>query len=169
MIAVRTPNAWSCLAASFATVLDLSVEKIVDLVGHDGSEILWPDLNEPKKRQSFHIQEMIDVAAQYGYSVTPFEAIPRSRVKGQSSVWNVEMKDGNAYRINRYLEHGRGVLTGVNLNGKPHAVAWDGELIHDPAGQFKDGVWQPYSYEPHLFQLETFWRIARAEQNIFRC
>lgn len=161
MITVRTPNSWSCLAASFATVLNLSVEQIVEYVEHDGSEVLWPHLNDPQKRRSFHIQEMIDVAVRFGYSVTPFEAMPRSRVKGQSSVWNVEMRDGNAYRINKYLGSGKGVLTGLNLIGKPHAVAWDGLKVHDPAGRFMNGEWQPYSYESHLFQLDTFWRVSK--------
>lgn len=155
----KTPNAWSCLAASFATVLNLTVEQICEYVEHDGSEILWPHLPDPQKRRSFHIQEMIDVAARFGRSVTPFEAMPRSRIKGQSSVWNLEYKEGNAYRINKHLESGKGVLTGLNMSGKPHAVVWDGLMIHDPSGQFRGGVWEPCSYQHHLFQLETFWKI----------
>lgn len=169
MIAVRTPNAWSCLAASFATVLNLSVEQIVEYVEHDGSEIIWPHLPDPQKRRSFHIQEMIDVAARFGYSVTPFEALPRAKVYQEDRVYPLEFKAGNAYRINKHLDSAKGVLTGFNLTGKPHAVAWDGQLIHDPAGRYTLDGWQPYSYERHLYQLETFWRIARAEQKMNGC
>lgn len=157
----RTPNPWSCLAAAVATVLEIPVAQLIKEVGHDGFEILWPHLAEPQRHRSFHIQEMIDVALRYGYTVTPIEGRPCSRVRGQSQVFELEFPQGNAYRLNCHLEKGRGVLTGLNLAGKPHAVVWDGSMIWDPAGRYGPNGWEPCSYERHLFQIETFWNFKK--------
>ena len=64
----RTNNAWTCLPASFATVLGLTLEDLLKRIGHDGSEVIWNYLPDPEKRRGFHPQEMIDVAETMGVS-----------------------------------------------------------------------------------------------------
>lgn len=159
----RTPNPWSCLAASFASCLNLTTNELCKLIGHDGSQILWPGLPEPQKRRSFHPQEMIDVALRLGHTVTPIEARPLFQVRGTPERFEVEFPDGVAYRLNEHLNRGSGVLTGLNLASRPHAVVWKDGMIHDPSGRMTSEGWAAYSYELWLFQIETFWMISRAE------
>ena len=44
---LRKPERWMCLPASFAMVLDLPLGDIFREIGHDGSQVVWPDLLEP--------------------------------------------------------------------------------------------------------------------------
>lgn len=156
MFIQRTPNGWSCLAASFATILGCSFKGLILEVGHDGSEIVFPGLPDPYCRRSFHIQEMIDCCDLLNLSVTPFEAQPVSLPSvpepfvGKWNAYKLDF-DGNARRLMNKLENRIGVITGVNLRGAPHAVAWDGQNILDPASGETYGV--------HLFSVQTFWRV----------
>lgn len=147
----RTPNGWSCLPASFATVLSISLDEMLKRVGHDGSEVVFPG-EDPERRRAFHPQEMIDLANSMGVCVTPIEARPTSRPAGFSlSPYEVDLDV--VPRFQRYLERNVGVLTGLNARSRRHAVVWDGESIWDPASGECYGI--------HLFQPEIFWRATR--------
>lgn len=43
----RTINRWTCLPASFGTVLGLTLGEVFRKLGHDGSEVVFPDLPDP--------------------------------------------------------------------------------------------------------------------------
>lgn len=144
----RTTNGWSCLIASVATVLQVSISTLVNELGHDGSEVVFPALVEPYCRRSFHIQEMMDCCEQRGFSLVGFEAMPVSEAHGCH--YELPIPD-HAHRISRYMKHRPGVLTGSNLEGIRHAVAWDGQYVLDPA------TGERYSID--YFNLEVFWRL----------
>jgi len=144
----RTTNGWSCLIASVATVLQVSVSTLVKDVGHDGSDIVFPGLIEPFCRRSFHIQEMMDCCELREFSLVGFEALPVSAASGY--FYELPIQDPEA-RIKRLMKNRVGVLTGRNLQGLRHAVAWDGQLILDPA------TGERYSLD--YFNLEVFWRL----------
>src|SRR5262245_42212493 len=127
------PNRWTCLLTSFAMVLETNIDEIVASVGHDGSEVVWPNLPEPECRRSFHIQEMIDFAWEQGYAVTQFQAQPVMRPDPNESLVYVQYTNPQA-RVRRILQDRRAVLTGL-AGGRRHAVAWDGKFILDPNGQ----------------------------------
>lgn len=148
---VRTNNGWSCLAASFATVLKISMGELLAHVGHDGSEVVFPTLGDPERRRSFHPQEMIDVCGCYGFAVTPIEARPTSQPLGAETLYQVPLD--TVPRFQRYLEDSVGVLTGLNLRNRPHAVAWCGDYFLDPATGQSHGI--------HMFQPSTLWVISR--------
>ena len=57
-------------------VLDMPLADIFDEIGHDGSQIIWPDLPEPMCRRGFHPQELIDVCLARGYAATRIELSP---------------------------------------------------------------------------------------------
>ena len=45
------PNRWSCMATAFAMALGIEVSKLIDSIGHDGSEIVEANLElEPLRR-----------------------------------------------------------------------------------------------------------------------
>lgn len=152
---LKSPNRWSCLPTSFAMVLGVDLEKLITEIGHDGSEIIFPDLQEPLRRRAFHIQELIDCAIARGIMVTPIEALP---VQGPSASHTFEFaEEQSSQRLTNYLVNYSGVLTGLSQSGNPHAVAWFGidDKIIDP----KDGMPHPLA----AFSIQTFWLCRRLD------
>lgn len=122
---IKQPNNWSCLLTSFSMVFDLHIEQLITELGHDGSEIFWPDLPEPLCRRSFHIQEFILLGYKFGWLVTPFEFRP---VLGVFPGFKThEINIGGEEKIFEIMKGKVGVLT-----SNKHAVAWNGIEVLDP-------------------------------------
>lgn len=152
MILQRSPNRWSCLVSSFAMALGVPVEQLINTVGHDGSEIIWPELPEPSRRRGHHPQEMIYAAANLGFSVTPFEAFPVSLGAVGANPFVVPMSIPVEERMRLVMRGEVGVITGETMQGLAHAVAWNGSNILDPSGR---------EYALEDFRLEMFWRVLK--------
>ncbi len=125
-----------CLLTSTAMVLDKTNEEMIELIGHDGGEIVFPDLPEPSKRQGVHIQEVIDIAIDLGYAVTSIEVSPSSTTDGKNN-FDIKFKESYADRLKWHMHHSIGIITGLGRRW-PHAVAWDGKKILDPQGRTYD-------------------------------
>jgi hypothetical protein len=128
-------------------VLDVPVAEVLELIGHDGSEIVFPKQPEPYCRRSFHLQELIDVCMLKNTSVVPIEFHPVSEANGQHYVLKTY-----SIRAPYYLENYNGVLTGLGRAGTPHAVAWNREKIYDPNGSI-------YSLDD--FSIENFYLLIQ--------
>lgn len=125
-------NSWSCLGVAFAIALDIKYEDLIRKVGHDGSEIIFPNSSDPFNRRAFHIQEMIDIATGLEYSVTEIVRYPLFANPDEDGVYSPKGEWDK--RFNDYLSKtSRGVLAGYNKIGSRHAVAWNGKMIIDPA------------------------------------
>lgn len=112
-------------------VLQQPVEKVIKALGHDGSEILWPEYGDPYCRRGFHPQELIRYAYNLGKQVISFEAQPVS-IGTYDIDKPFEVPIGG---WNEILKMEIGVLVGTMCN-KQHAVVWDGERIVDTDGIF---------------------------------
>ncbi len=132
--------------------LGIPVTMLIKLVGHDGSEIVWPELSEPLRRRGHHVQEMIYVAHQLEFSVTPFEAFPVSLGKAGAEPFTVPMIPQAGERMPRIMDGTTGVVTGENPKRRPHAVAWDGRSLIDPGG---------LDYGIGDFHMETYWLVRK--------
>jgi hypothetical protein len=109
----------------------MPVDMIYERIGHDGSEIIWPHLPEPRCRRAFHIQECIN-AVWPEFAVTPLELCGHLSPDGVS-----------IFEINfRYPELGSwsGVVLGRGGHGFRirHAVAFCANRIYDPNGLIYD-------------------------------
>jgi len=147
------PNRWSCLPTSFAMALDCKVDELIEEIGHDGSEIIYPDASEPLNRRSFHTQELIDCAIKRFHAVVPIEIIPVSCNDVKGELYDVKFQEGNEIRIMKYLNRFDGVIVGRGIrSGLPHAVAWDSIdcAIKDPVGR---------CYRIDDFAVEIFFAI----------
>src|SRR4051812_22249881 len=100
-------------------VLDLPLETIVKILGHDGSEKYWPEYPEPRCRRGFHIQEMIDLCFSLGKSVTPFQAYPTSVSESGSSPRIPKTFWPAFTRMGKVLQY-EGVLEGETLDHQRH-------------------------------------------------
>jgi hypothetical protein len=125
----RSPNHWSCLPCAFTMVTGKPLEELIAKIGHDGSEIIWPELPEPQRRRSFHLQELVDVA----FPTTVIEAEPISQSAEDKQF--TPFKD-HFSRLQNYMKTYDGVIIGM-FGRNPHAAAWDhvNQLIYDPNGQ----------------------------------
>jgi hypothetical protein len=133
---LKKPHPWSCILSAFAMALDKTNEEVSAAIGHDGSEIIFPDLPEPMCRRGFHHQELIHAALLYGYSVTPFELIPALQSTPQAGSPPKVVTIDSAMRRHTFqiLVGGfKGVLTGRGFKCH-HAVAFDHGAIFDPDG-----------------------------------
>lgn len=149
MLLQSSPNAWSCLAASFATVLELPFSELIYRIGHDGSWIPpeWCHLTDPLCRRAFHIQEMIRVAGDFGFAVTPIE--PRPMLSAGPETVEVPIVN-NKFSLTAQV----GVLTGALKDGRRHAVVWNLTTILDPSYLI---------YWPDQMDIDCFWRVDRIE------
>jgi len=147
---ITSPNSWSCSAAALAMVLNIDFDETIKMIGHDGSEKINPQLRAPGCYKGFHMQELIEVALERGYAVTPIEACPVQTATGDDE-YDVKIKKyvSPEARLVYYMLENCGILMG-KLNRYWHAVAWDSTMIHDPRGQI-------YRYDECQINVGTFW------------
>lgn len=110
----------NCLLRAFAEALDITPEVLIQGLGHDGQEIVWPELPEPLCRRGFHVQEFILWALNEGVHITTIEATIRQAPTTKAHPY---VQD-NQPEINGARKVFRGVLTGLLVNGSRHAIAW---------------------------------------------
>lgn len=132
---IHSTNFWNCTLAAAAMVTGKSLEELIELIGHDGSEIIHPELNPPGNRKGFHMQEIIDACLELGWAIVPIEAIPAQTATGVDC-YTLESKRFKNHE-DRFLHHllgSKGILLGAT-KGYWHAVAWNGKKIFDPRGK----------------------------------
>lgn len=129
----RQPSCWSCLATAFAIVMDVDVEKIFNFIGHDGSEVIWPQLEDPRKRRSFHPRELIIYCLARNYAAIHLDLEAASAADEESIIY--ELPPINKEHLEHLLINNRGVLIGTTIANRPHAVAWEQTTIYDPNGK----------------------------------
>lgn len=147
------PNRWSCLPTAFAIVCDVPVSVFIDMVGHDGSEIIWPELPEPFKRRSFNVQEMIDPCLNMGLAPIRIETYPHSYPR-------IDLEKGykldGRQRLTHYVGKYDGVMIGEFIRGKPHAAAWN---------HAEQRIYNTNNLVTMLenFHLEEFWMVMELD------
>ena len=118
-----------CLIYATAMLLDVEPSEIIEILGHDGIDIWWPELAVPNCFRGVHIQEILDVCAHFGYGLICYQVMPRTSPFGRvDMVRNIFEVDKALERIDRYLKEPGLIVTDV------HACAWDGESVYDPNG-----------------------------------
>lgn len=134
----------------------VSVETVIELIGHDGSEEWSDTLDEPICKVGFEISEIIDVALQLGYSVTPIEAIPQKRRNGELAgpLYGIEKAED---RFFDQVFNSEGVILGMGKHAN-HAVANKEGLISDPNGKVYD---IRKAAENNLTDLEMYLRFDK--------
>lgn len=143
--------------------LDVPVEDIVRLVGHDGSHRPWPAPFD-SVRKGFHIHEMIDVAfIYYRRLLCPFDKAPMVTCDERCPEIPAEFSGVTPeQRWNFATVFKTGVMTGqMTVSRRGHAVAWDGHKIYDPRGYV-------YSYEDrhnYNYEPDTFWMLGGYDGN----
>ena len=160
----KNPNAWSCLPAAFATALQVPLEAVLAIVGHDGSEITHAGLGDPRCRRGFHPQEMIKMCLEDGMAVSCVEIFP-------ISVPHIELIPSEPRQFDvggwdwftRNLFHSSGVIDCRTAVGNGHAMAYQGmrshARIYDPAKDETFEFRKPEDTEIRDRFLVALWRL----------
>lgn len=120
----RQPTPWSCLVQAWSHVIQWPYWAIVNAIGHDGSEIVWPEQPEPYCRRAFHPQELIYLGDRFGFVTTTYE--PQPNLISGAKPYPIILHDA----FMKVLESSDGVIVGNRKDGGRHAVAWvKGEVI----------------------------------------
>lgn len=146
---LHQPNCWSCSVTALAMVIDRSISEVISVIGHDGSEVVAPELpsSDPLRHHGFHLQELVDAAIWFGYRPIWIELEPVARIGNKdidihfrSWVYNGDIDiaptcefPGNLGRFQYYMTKNKGIILGENYHCC-HWVAWDGRDFYDPAG-----------------------------------
>jgi hypothetical protein len=150
---------WQCAVTSFAMALDCPVVDLMLALGHDGSEIIYPDLPEPSNRHGHNIYELIQVALDMGYAVTPVPLKPAIvPACDRTREFVIGNEKENSMRFVRNLLTSRGIIECYGPRG-PHVVAYDNGVICDPEGDVF-----PYSIEAceeRDYHTYCLWRVDR--------
>ena len=73
---LQKPGEQKCLTYCTAMLLDLPIEIVENMIGHDGMEVLWPERSGNERYRGVHIQEIQDVFISYGKAIFPIEKFP---------------------------------------------------------------------------------------------
>lgn len=124
------PNDWSCLPTSIAVYMNVSVLKIFEFIGHDGSEIVSSILIEPSGRRNFHIQEMMEYCYDcHNIALLSFERHPTIQ---RTNEWFTRIGDRTEL-IKTLMMESEGIITGIH-KGKRHAAIWFDNIIYNADG-----------------------------------
>lgn len=145
--------------------LDIAVWHFHELVGHDGSEIIFPNLPEPQCRRGFHVSEACLAAIRQGYAATPVELMP---VIASSPgieplthrVFYGTDESDNWSRFTELLHYGQGVIECRTRSGNYHAVGYESGVIYDPDGHEFD--YSRAVCEGHGLFTTRLWQIEKA-------
>lgn len=143
---IKQPNEWSCCACAFAMVCNLTLDGVILGIGHNGSEVLFPDLPEPLCRKGFPFPECIRLCLYRGLSVTPVDFEPECTPDGEHC-FTLDHREYVYDMLDRY----QGVIQGQG-NKALHTVAWDRKQIYDSS----IGI---YDFENPYFTPERFWIV----------
>lgn len=126
------PSKISCFPTAFAIVIGIPVIEIFNHCGHDGSEKIFPRLDEPFCYRGFHRSELIIIARKYGWAVTEIDYIPYLL-----SIDDKESKQLNSNEdyINNECYLNRKIIMGATHRNIPHVIVKHKDLIIDPASQ----------------------------------
>lgn len=158
------PHKDACVLAAFAMAAGVTLDYLIGVIGHDGTEFTFHDSHIGDVTIGFHIQEIIGPLVLGGMAITPIELGPVSllfTIQGGDMEHKILFPDeqGNWDRFNRHIKKTRnGVLTG-ECGNVGHAVAVDGieGKVYDPDGEVFD-----YSVENLLvrgFKPMCLWRV----------
>lgn len=160
------PNRWSCLATSFAMAFGITTEQFYDIAGHDGSEIIFPKLEEPRGRRGFHISEAVVVGLKLGFTCTPVELHPAiSNASGSDEHEVFYGPDGteelNLRIFDAMIDASRGVIECTTRQRNWHAIAFDKGVIYDPDG--RTFPYTPSACEVRNLFMYRLWSVQKVK------
>lgn len=135
-----------CLLQAFSVVTQIPFEVLDKMAGQKAETVLDNMAIGAARFRGLHIQELVDVALNFGWAVTEIEIAPtilrmtvNSERTGKPEVFPVYSE--NIQRFEMYIQHYAGIATcRIGQSTVDHAVAMIGSNIVDPTGLWTQGV-----------------------------
>lgn len=126
---------YHCILASAAMALNRTPDQLIEMIGHDGMEVLYPSLPKPGCYRGFHTQEIIEVALHLGKTATPVEARPVGTPDGEHTfeLSRIGRFDSAIERFRFYLRTQQGIILG-QTGRLHHACGFSIGKVYDPRG-----------------------------------
>lgn len=148
------PNRWSCSVTSWAMALHVPVSELIEKIGHDGGDIIFPSLDEPRCRRGFHPQELVLAAWDYGFACTPIELFPALKTADGGHEFHLLSEADCWAPFSNRIKANFGVLEG-QCRRCQHSVHFRSGYIFDPDGDY---YWySPEALEAHGFYSYRIW------------
>lgn len=133
MILQMQPEMWQCAITSYAMALNVPIKWLIDRVGHDGSEILFPALKEPLNRRGHNIFELVKVGLRFGFTSTPIPLRPAILSPDGIEEVSVGTESDNSEFVSTQVMSSSGVIECYGPAAY-HMVAYEDGQIFDPRG-----------------------------------
>ena len=126
---------YHCILASAAMALNRTPDQLIKTLGHNGMEVVHPDLEPPGCYRGFHTQEIIEAILRQGKTATPIEARPVGTPDGEHTyeLSRIGGFDSAIRRFRYYLLTKQGILLG-RTSKCHHACGFSRGVIFDPRG-----------------------------------
>lgn len=128
----RQPNPWSCTPTAFAIAANIPVATLIEWIGHDGSDMMYPELGDTLGRRAFSAQEcIIPLLLNLGKAFVSIE-VEQECFLDEDKSYVISCDDATLAEL---LDYSNAVLSG-RIHGKVHSVAWcrESRQLYDPAG-----------------------------------
>ena len=164
------PNGHSCFVTSFAMCMDMTYDEVIRELGHDGNEVLDPNVPYPYCLRSIIDKELMDVAYAHGKMMSLYPS---------QLLWYKFNNDTQKFSTDaRILPYPRGVgelvmrlkhrciLCYASKRGRPHASAWcpDTEQVYDPSGRILKIDDFLTSKNPEIYQIYIITSLSECGQ-----
>lgn len=131
LTSVLQPTKWSCTLAAFAMVSKTPIDVLEEWIGHDGSELIFPELGD-RGRRAFTAQECM--MALFKHRRLAFLTIEMDLdcILSPDHIFAIHCP---IETLQEYLTDNDAVLSG-QLHGKQHSLAWcsESKILLDPSG-----------------------------------
>ena len=133
----------------------MDVSTLIEVIAHDGSEIMFEDLPEPLCRRAFNLQEIGFALWKLGYNFIGFDVEPLAIID-EEHIYTLTYPDVEE-RFKNLMAETIGIGCGRIINTqKTHAFAWNGEKAYDPTG---------FVYPLSRYELYSYHVISKREMS----
>jgi hypothetical protein len=128
-------NKWSCLPNAFSLATGIHTNDILDELGHDGSEIIFPGRVDPFCRKSFNPLELTYWALKRKITVVNLESeCEISNLLGDSRIYSYKVD------LMEVMEKNNGVVSGIFKGIGLHSTFWDCGQHYDIGGHQRNPI-----------------------------
>lgn len=142
----------------------ITTEQFYAIAGHDGSEIIFPTLEEPRGRRGFHVSEAVVVGLKLGYTCTPIELHPAIANANDHAEYEVFYGPDGSEELNfrlfdAMIEATSGVIECTTRQRNWHAIAFEKNVIFDPDG--RTFPYTPSACEVRNLFMYRLWSVQK--------
>lgn len=174
----RSPEPGLCILTAFAMALNMPAEELLTRIGDGWKTLAFPNLPMPQCWRGIHVQELILVALEKGFAVTPIELFPQGappqaidpvtrKAYRDVVIFHGADEQANWDIFNNIVMFCSGVITGQISPGmtryqRGHAVAFERGAIFDPSTDAF--LYSAHECESRNFYSNTAWRFDKMEK-----